>query len=154
MLSILYATSDDIKTLTTPGNHYSIQLSANNRRRRDVYSLSREDQDVLDSLGYKKKLDEVDKAILVNADFLSKIVQNPEIFGHELDEDVTGLPEAQSEVPQPLHESHSHDHPPSGGMYEPLIFTKCILIGKCRASVWALSFPFDGACTRSRPWWA
>lgn len=47
--------------------------------------LPKADQDVLDKLGYKQKLDEVDKAILVNADFLAEISENPEIFGHEVD---------------------------------------------------------------------
>lgn len=39
-------------------------------------------------MGYKEKLAEVDKAILKNAEFLNKIVVNPEIFGHELEEEV------------------------------------------------------------------
>lgn len=30
----------------------------------------------------------MDKAILKNAEFLNKIVANPEIFGHELEEEV------------------------------------------------------------------
>jgi carnosine N-methyltransferase len=41
----------------------------------------------LDTLGYKEKLDEVDKAILVNADLLAQIVNEPEIFGHDLGEE-------------------------------------------------------------------
>lgn len=42
------------------------------------------DQALLEELGYKKKLQDVDKAILVNATFLNQIVANPEIFGHDL----------------------------------------------------------------------
>ena len=42
------------------------------------------DQALLDELGYKKKLQEVDRAIMANASFLSQIVANPEIFGHDL----------------------------------------------------------------------
>lgn len=64
-----------------------LKLAANNRRRRDIYTIPREDQASLDALGYKAKLDEVDKAILVNADFLAHIVANPEIFGHDLEND-------------------------------------------------------------------
>lgn len=43
------------------------------------------DQQVLEDLGYKQKLDEVDQAILANAEFLDQIVANPEIFGHEVE---------------------------------------------------------------------
>jgi hypothetical protein len=52
-----------------------------------LYSLSKADQDVLKDLGYKEKLEAIDKAILVNASFLAQIVADPEIFGHDLDVD-------------------------------------------------------------------
>ncbi|KAG5633316.1 hypothetical protein DXG03_007645, partial [Asterophora parasitica] len=52
------------------------------------------DLEVLVTLGYKQKLDEVDEAIRVNADFLSQIVANPEIFGHDLGPDEVGADEA------------------------------------------------------------
>ena len=42
------------------------------------------DQELLEDLGYKKKLHDVDQAILANAKFLNQIVANPEIFGHDL----------------------------------------------------------------------
>lgn len=69
-----------------------------------------EDQEIISSLGYKKKLDEVDTAILANADFLNKIIANPEIFGHELDD--------EDDVAPPRRDcgrghSHSHSHEPS-----------------------------------------
>jgi carnosine N-methyltransferase len=51
-----------------------------------LYSLSKADQDVLSGLGYREKLEAIDKAILVNASFLAQIVADPEIFGHDLDE--------------------------------------------------------------------
>ena len=51
-----------------------------------MYTLSKADQDVLTDLGYKEKLEAIDKAILVNANFLNQIVADPEIFGHGLDE--------------------------------------------------------------------
>ena len=75
----------------------STQLSANNRRRKDLYSLQKADQDVLNDLGYKEKLEAIDKAILVNASFLAQIVQDPEIFGHDLDEEATSA-ESESET--------------------------------------------------------
>jgi hypothetical protein len=58
----------------------NIQLAGNNRRRKDLYTLPREDQELLNSLGYKEKLANVDKAILANAEFLSKVVASPQIF--------------------------------------------------------------------------
>lgn len=60
------------------------QLTANNRRRKDLYTLSHADKALLDSIGYRSKLQEIDTAILANADFLHKIVANPEIFGHDV----------------------------------------------------------------------
>lgn len=47
--------------------------------------MPRADQELLDSLGYKEKLAQADRAILTNAAFLNTIVANPEIFGHDLD---------------------------------------------------------------------
>ena len=51
-----------------------------------MYTLPKADQDLLNDLGYKEKLEAIDKAILVNASFLAQIVADPEIFGHDLDE--------------------------------------------------------------------
>ncbi|KAI0922653.1 hypothetical protein AcW1_002757 [Taiwanofungus camphoratus] len=100
-------------------------LSANNRRRKDFFTLPRADQELLETLGYKTKLAEADRAILANADFLNQIVANPEIFGHELD--------IEEEVPEfhnrdfrqaTIHaersqniqgDSHSHSHSHSHG---------------------------------------
>lgn len=39
------------------------------------------DQQLISTLGYTLKLDEVDKAIKVNADFLATVVESPDIFG-------------------------------------------------------------------------
>ncbi|EPS96381.1 hypothetical protein FOMPIDRAFT_1038167 [Fomitopsis schrenkii] len=84
--------------------HYAqYSLSANNRRRKDFFTLPRADQELLGGLGYKEKLAEADRAILANAEFLNQIVANPEIFGHDVDE---ADPEEES---RPSH-SHSHDH--------------------------------------------
>ncbi|KAF8909806.1 N2227-like protein-domain-containing protein [Gymnopilus junonius] len=67
------------------------------------------DQDVLEKLGYKQKLEETDKAIIANADFLSKVVDDPQIFGHELDDDE----EEEEQGPSHFHShspGHEHDH--------------------------------------------
>jgi carnosine N-methyltransferase len=61
--------------------HRPAQLAANNRRRKDLFTLHQTDRELLEKLGYKEKLDQVDKAILVNEQFLNKIVVDPEIFG-------------------------------------------------------------------------
>ena len=60
-------------------------MTANNRRRKDLYTLPHADKALLDAIGYRQKLQAIDAAILANADFLHKIVANPEIFGHDVD---------------------------------------------------------------------
>jgi carnosine N-methyltransferase len=45
-----------------------------------VFTLPREDQALLEKLGYKRKLAAVDDAILTNAAFLNQIAANPAIF--------------------------------------------------------------------------
>jgi carnosine N-methyltransferase len=57
-------------------------------------------------LGYKKKLEQVDEAILVNAKFLDQIVANPEIFGHDLT-----FPDEDGDTEQ---ESDGHHHDGEG----------------------------------------
>ncbi|KAK0447258.1 N2227-like protein-domain-containing protein [Armillaria borealis] len=79
-------------------------LTANNRRRRDLFTLPKADQDLLASLGYKEKLNLVDDAILANAAFLNQIVANPEIFGHDVDDE-----DGAVESLEPVGHSHSHD---------------------------------------------
>ncbi|OAX32849.1 N2227-domain-containing protein, partial [Rhizopogon vinicolor AM-OR11-026] len=71
--------------ITTFQQYAQYSLAANNRRRKDIYTLPCGDKELLDGLGYRQKLQEVDQAILVNAEFLNLIVANPEIFGHDLD---------------------------------------------------------------------
>lgn len=82
------------------------QLSANNRRRKDIYKLPRADQELLTALGYKSKLHEVDEAIIENAKFIKRIVANPEIFGHDL-EDEQDMELVHYDA-QDLSVSHSH----------------------------------------------
>ncbi|KAG6843458.1 hypothetical protein H0H93_000923, partial [Arthromyces matolae] len=60
-------------------------LAANNRRRKDIYRLPLADQQVLEQLGYKQKLDQVDDAIRANAEFLSLVVAEPEMFSVDID---------------------------------------------------------------------
>ncbi|KAL0945887.1 hypothetical protein HGRIS_012171 [Hohenbuehelia grisea] len=107
--------------IATFKNYAQYSLAANNRRRKDLFILPREDRDILDTLGYKDKLDAVDKAILVNAEFLNQIVADPEIFGHDLGaspNDDSGVsfdsfPDENDSngriLPGQTH-SHSHDH--------------------------------------------
>ena len=45
-----------------------------------MFTLPREDQALLEQLGYKRKLADVDDAILANAAFLDQIIANPAIF--------------------------------------------------------------------------
>ncbi|KAF9078657.1 hypothetical protein BDP27DRAFT_1197383, partial [Rhodocollybia butyracea] len=67
--------------VTTFRRYVAYHLAANNRRRKDFFTLPQTDRELLEKLGYKEKLDQVDKAILVNEQFLNKIVVDPEIFG-------------------------------------------------------------------------
>jgi carnosine N-methyltransferase len=49
-----------------------------------LYTLPHADLKLLECVGYKQKLADVDDAILANAEFLNQIVANPEIFGHDV----------------------------------------------------------------------
>ncbi|KAF5325336.1 hypothetical protein D9619_010108 [Psilocybe cf. subviscida] len=90
------------KVIKTFNNYAQWTLSANNRRRKDIYTLPRADQELLDAVGYKQKLEEVDKAIQVNADFLHQIVDDPNIFVRDPSEDEQDAPHG--------HGGHSHSH--------------------------------------------
>lgn len=69
----------------------ALKLSANNRRRKDFYTLPLADQKLLDELGYKTKLAEVDKAIIANAQFVRQMVAEPQIFSEaDTDEEDEG----------------------------------------------------------------
>lgn len=61
------------------------QLSANNKRRKDIYRLPRADTELIREIKYREKLEFVDRAILENAHFLLRIVENPDMFGHDVD---------------------------------------------------------------------
>ncbi|KAF7375361.1 Carnosine N-methyltransferase [Mycena sanguinolenta] len=91
--------------ITTFKNYAQYSLSANNRRRKDFFTLPKADQDLLTTLGYKTKLDQVDTAILANADFLSQVVSDPEIFGHDLGPGDEADPPSDFD----LHAAHSHN---------------------------------------------
>ncbi|KAF8922369.1 N2227-domain-containing protein [Mucidula mucida] len=102
--------------ITTFHEYQKYSLSANNRRRKDLYKLPKADQDLFVALGYREKLNLVDEAILKNAEFLEGIVSGPGIFdGEDDDEDA---PEDDVEM---NHEhacsdddhshSHAHTHP-------------------------------------------
>ncbi|CCM01993.1 uncharacterized protein FIBRA_04067 [Fibroporia radiculosa] len=104
--------------VSTFQQYAAYSLSANNRRRKDFFSLPRADQELLENLGYKEKLAAVDHAILANAEFLSLIVADPEIFGHDVENDHSP-DDSKSHSLQPhqgmptSHEytrAHSHSH--------------------------------------------
>ncbi|KAI0791475.1 N2227-like protein-domain-containing protein [Irpex lacteus] len=75
------------KVVLTFQQYANYAIAANNRRRKDIYTLPRADQELLSNLGYKQKLAEVDKAILANAEFLKQIVADTQIFGGDFDEE-------------------------------------------------------------------
>ncbi|KAF8582380.1 N2227-domain-containing protein [Ramaria rubella] len=97
-------------------------ISANLRRRKDFFQLPSEDQKLLEEIGWKKKLDEIDTAIQANARFLRNIVISPEIFERRTDGDNEGedddaidsnlersrLGAQTSSIPR-----NDHDHDPS-----------------------------------------
>ncbi|KAF8834496.1 N2227-domain-containing protein [Paxillus ammoniavirescens] len=90
-------------------------VAANNKRRKDLYTLSQADRTLLDAIGYKKKLHEVDTAILANADFLNRIVANPEIFGHDLSAGEYGDEDEQNGDTSRHQQSWNLHDPPSRG---------------------------------------
>ncbi|SRR6266436_10191801 len=55
-------------------------LSANSRRLKDFYSLPISHQNLLNELGFRKKIDMVDQRIEANAKFLHAVVDHPDIF--------------------------------------------------------------------------
>lgn len=83
-------------------NYTAHSISANNRRRKDFFRLPKDDQDVLEKIGYKTRLRSVDKAVLVNSKFLDAIVANTEIFSQQ--------PETDHRAPEPSH-THPHSDP-------------------------------------------
>lgn len=80
-------------------------LAANNRRRKDLLSLSFSDRRLLADTGYRDKLQAVDEAIIANQQFLDDIVADTEIFGQ--------AGEASSEEGESK-EAHSHSHGSDG----------------------------------------
>lgn len=86
--------------INTFHNYGRYSLSANNRRRKDIYTLPRGDQELLGELGYKDKIDAIDKAIAVNAEFLALIVEDTDLFQGN---------DGEADDPTPEH-PHSHDH--------------------------------------------
>ncbi|KAH9903376.1 N2227-domain-containing protein [Cubamyces lactineus] len=96
-------------------------LNANNRRRKDIYTIPIEDRELLEEVGYKERISATEKAIAANAEFLNSVIANPEIFGHDLDEleaEAAGhhLDEPQQHPDRHSHgeghsHSHSHQHP-------------------------------------------
>ncbi|KAI0342396.1 N2227-domain-containing protein [Trametopsis cervina] len=100
------------KVISTFKQYGPYALTANNRRRKDIYTLSRADQQLLSELGYKEKLQAVDQAILANAEFLNKIVANTQMFGPGGNEhfDEADAHAGPSHSHSHSHGSHGHDH--------------------------------------------
>ncbi|EJD01859.1 N2227-domain-containing protein [Fomitiporia mediterranea MF3/22] len=114
------------KVVATFEQYASYSLAANNRRRKDLFSLSLEDQKLLDELGWKQRLVDVDNAILENAKFVRAIIAEPEIFsdadlfqdGDEDDYGEQGATEGSNHIHSHLHSGgphhgFSHLHPGS-----------------------------------------
>lgn len=59
------------------------QLSANNKRRKDFHRLPKKNQELLEQVGWKQRLEDVDEKIAANQAFLDMIVDHPDIFSHE-----------------------------------------------------------------------
>ena len=74
-----------------------------------MYTLSVDDQKLLDELGWKKRLQEIDEAIMVNAKFVKEIIADTQIF---LDADLDGGHEDEEAGPSDTHnhDRHSHHH--------------------------------------------
>ena len=72
-----------------------------------MFTIPTADLQLLDGLGYKQKLDAVDKAILVNAEFLAQIVEDTEIFD-EFEDQRDNDEHGAALDPQ----SHNHSHIP------------------------------------------
>ncbi|KIY48057.1 N2227-domain-containing protein [Fistulina hepatica ATCC 64428] len=89
-------------------------LAANNRRRKDLNTLPQADQDLLADIGYKEKLEEVDRAIVSNADFLKKLVADPKIFGDDL------APEGDEDSSPPASQVWRWGHGHSPGRFQGL----------------------------------
>ncbi len=86
------------------------QLAVNNRRRKDVYTIPRQDQELLGRLGYKNKISEVDKAIMVNAEFLKRVIAEPEIFEYYAeDAESPSENEAEAGMDGAMMRSHTHE---------------------------------------------
>ncbi len=111
------AVSTFIRNRASPFQHVH-QLSANNRRRKDIFRLPQADVELIRGLRYREKLENVDRAILENAHFLLRIVENPEIFGHDIDlEDYTSDGGREQHAQDaPLH-THDHEHARMTGKY-------------------------------------
>ncbi|KAG8884284.1 hypothetical protein FRB98_002524 [Tulasnella sp. 332] len=104
------------KIVETFKKYGTYHLSANNRRRKDFFKLPLSNQKLLEELGWRRRLNEVDYKIAENAQFLNTIVDHPDIFamGGDMSED-DNAPDAEhshqhgTDTPHD-HHSHSHAH--------------------------------------------
>ncbi|KAG8991336.1 hypothetical protein FRB90_001390 [Tulasnella sp. 427] len=91
------------KVIKTFREYETYHLSANNRRRKDFLRVPRKNQELLEQVGWKKRLEEVDEKIAANQAFLNLLVDHPDIFSYEDQDDQD-------------HHSHGHEsHGSHGG---------------------------------------
>lgn len=67
-----------------------------------MHCLPLEDQQLLEGLGYKDKLIDIDRAILANEFFIQQIVANPAIFAEEDEEEDEATEETNDLRPENL----------------------------------------------------
>ncbi|XP_006455080.1 hypothetical protein AGABI2DRAFT_121027 [Agaricus bisporus var. bisporus H97] len=101
------------QVIVTFRSYAQYALSANNKRRKDIYRLPRADVELIRGIKYREKLECVDRAILENAHFLLKVVEDADMFGHETDYLDVGGDEGngkRSQNEQEQVKSYQHDH--------------------------------------------
>jgi carnosine N-methyltransferase len=88
-------------------------LSANNKRRKDIYRLPRADVELIRGIKYRDKLECVDRAILENAHFLLQVVENADMFGRDVESSEVGNEEGDDKSgreEQDQAKLSQHDH--------------------------------------------
>ncbi|PAV18218.1 N2227-domain-containing protein [Pyrrhoderma noxium] len=98
-----------MNVLQTFRDYTSYSLSANNRRRKDLHTLPLEDKKLLEEIGWKKKLSEIDDAIVSNGNFVKQmIMMHSDMFSRANEED--GEDGEDQDTEQAGHQCHGHDH--------------------------------------------
>ncbi|KAG8986261.1 hypothetical protein FRB93_005355 [Tulasnella sp. JGI-2019a] len=99
------------KIVETFRKYGTYHLSANNRRRKDFLKLPISNQKLLEDLGWRSRLNEVDYKIAENAQFLNMVVDHPDIFAMEMEGPGEDGDRAADEHSHHQHETNAHqDH--------------------------------------------